>query len=224
MMTPIFLHGHLAAKFGSDPRVLDVRSPGEAIRALCVVVKDFEKTLRESSIGYSLIVRNSAIFSEELEVGFGISDEFHVVPEISGAKSDGVEFITGAALVALSIMGFPEVLSLDATGGAIGISGAAALNSFVGALGVSMAIGGIARMLTTSPQATQNSAVFSGISNTVAQGVPVPCAYGQFYVTAPLISQKIVTQTFNSVINGVNTGAGGGGGGSHAGGPIGLTC
>lgn len=195
---------------------MDVHSAGEAIRALCIVVDDFENFVRESSLSFQLLVRDNPIPISELEIGLN-GNEFHIVPVISGAKSDGVEFVTGAAMLALAVvtMGgsaigdvlYGSLMDAGMSAGAISMA-----SNFVGAMGVSMMLGGISRMLTTAPQTQSNTAVFSSISNTVAQGVPIPCAYGDFYVTAPLISEKIVTQTLSSIVNGVSGNGGGGGG------------
>jgi len=66
--------------------------------------------------------------------------------------------------------------------------------------GTSMVIGGVSRMLVGAADPTKDtnnsSKLFSSTPNTISQGIAVPCLYGDFYATPPLISQAIDTESF----------------------------
>ena len=225
MLTPVLLRGWLGTRFGTGVRRLDLESPAEAIQALCATVPGFEAAVRGSKARFKVLLRDEPLTPGQLG-DRARGREIRIVPVVKGAKSDGVEFLEGAAMIALSMMGFPEVLALDS---GLSLAGATALNSFVGYMGASMAIGGISRMLVGAPSAPQqasNSMLFSGAQNTVAQGIPVPCCYGDFYITPPLISEALDTESFSAVVFSPATYGGGNGGKwgvSGGGGPVSST-
>ena len=203
MLTPVRLRGSLGAKFGSYVRHLDVDSPGEAIQALCATVPGFEQSVRNTKTPFKVLLRETPLDSVELHRPT-MGQELRIVPVTRGAKSDGVQFLEGALLIAAAFCGMPEIgFSLTETmGGYAGFSaaGTAAFTSFVGYMGISMAIGGLSRMLVGSPSApgsnNTNSYLFSSAQNTVAQGIAIPVLYGEFYCTPPLISEGIDTENF----------------------------
>ncbi|ECC9712216.1 hypothetical protein AID14_25315, partial [Salmonella enterica subsp. enterica] len=95
----------------------------------------------------------------------------HIVPRLAGAKSGWAGVLLGAALIGASFI--PGLNALAAT--------------VLFSSGASMALGGVAQML--APQAKSSAmhsadngrqnTYFSSLENMVAQGNPVPLAYGE---------------------------------------------
>ncbi|HDL3436875.1 TPA: tail assembly protein, partial [Mannheimia haemolytica] len=73
----------------------------------------------------------------------------------------------------------------------------------MGAMGASMLLGGVSQMLTKMPKAPtmgnetekESSTAFSNLNNLVAQGKPVPLAYGLIRTGSLVISQGVETMT-----------------------------
>jgi len=201
-MIPVKLRGHLGARFGTEAMMLDVSSPGEAVQALCATLPGFEDYVRSSTTKFKILVRGEAIdLRNDLHVPSG-HQEVRIVPVIKGAKSDGFRILEGALLVTAAFF-VPEIFAfIGVSGFSAAQMGAIALN--VGMMGTMMALGGIAQALSTAPSSPSagdtSSALFSNASNTVKQGTAVPVAYGEFYVTPPLISETIETTVFNKTL------------------------
>lgn len=128
----------------------------------------------------------SARLHEPLPAGAVI----HVVPRMEGAKDGGLfQVVLGAALIGL------------AWWNPAGWFGAAAITGMYGA-GTGMVLGGVVQMLTPQPKTplgnqTDNgkaSVYFSSVDNMVAQGNPVPIAYGEIMCGSRVISQEITTR------------------------------
>ncbi|EGF2773410.1 tail assembly protein, partial [Salmonella enterica] len=174
VMTNIKLSGSLAKMFGRAHQRL-ISTPREVFRALSVTVPGFEKYLNTSKargLTYAVMVGKRNISESDLDFP-NAGQEIRIVPVIMGSKRSGIlQTILGAALVAVSIW-IP------------GVSIAASNMMF--AAGASMALGGIAQMLSPQPgglaskQDADNKAsyAFGGVTNTTAQGNPVPLAYGK---------------------------------------------
>jgi len=188
-MTTIKLSGSLAKMFGRAHQRL-ISTPREVFRALSVTVPGFEKYLNTSKargLTYTVMVGKRNISESDLDFP-NAGQEIRIVPVIIGSKRDGVlQTILGAALVAVSIW-MP------------GVSIAASNMMF--AAGASMALGGIAQMLSPQPgglaskQDADNKAsyAFGGVTNTTAQGNPVPLCYGKRRIGGAIISAGIYVE------------------------------
>ncbi|EEE4210047.1 tail assembly protein [Salmonella enterica subsp. enterica serovar Muenchen] len=189
VMTNIKLSGSLAKMFGRAHQRL-ISTPREVFRALSVTVPGFEKYLNTSKargLTYAVMVGKRNIFESDLDFP-NAGQEIRIVPVIMGSKRSGIlQTILGAALVAVSIW-IP------------GVSIAASNMMF--AAGASMALGGIAQMLSPQPgglaskQDADNKAsyAFGGVTNTTAQGNPVPLAYGKRRIGGAIISAGIYVE------------------------------
>ncbi|EAA9055818.1 tail assembly protein [Salmonella enterica subsp. enterica] len=114
----------------------------------------------------------------------------HIVPRLAGAKSGWAGVLLGAALIGASFI--PGLNALAAT--------------VLFSSGASMALGGVAQML--APQAKSSAmhsadngrqnTYFSSLENMVAQGNPVPLAYGEVMTGSRRISQEITTRDESS--------------------------
>ncbi|MFV4767830.1 MULTISPECIES: tail assembly protein [Citrobacter freundii complex] len=189
VMTTIKLSGSLAKIFGRAHQRL-ISTPREVFRALSVTVPGFEKYLNTSKargLTYAVMVGKRNISESDLDFP-NAGQEIRIVPVIMGSKRSGLlQTIFGAVLVAVSIW-MP------------GVSIAASNMMF--AVGASMTIGGVAQMLSPQPgglsskQDADNKAsyAFGGVTNTTAQGNPVPLCYGKRRIGGAIISAGIYVE------------------------------
>lgn len=189
VMTNIKLSGSLAKTFGRVHQRL-ISTPREVFRALSVTVPGFEKYLNTSKargLTYAVMVGKRNISESDLDFP-NAGQEIRIVPVIIGSKRAGVlQTILGAVLVVASIW-MPGV-------------GIAASNMMFAA-GAAMAMGGVAQMLSPQPggisskQDADNKAsyAFGGVTNTTAQGNPVPLCYGKRLIGGAIISAGIYVE------------------------------
>ncbi|HGG9150342.1 TPA: tail assembly protein [Enterobacter cloacae] len=188
-MTRIELGGVLGKTFGKVHHRL-ISRVNEASVALAKTVPGFEQFMISSQrrgLTYSVFKGKKNIGVDDL--GFPVTgDVIRIVPVIIGSKKAGlIQTILGAVLVIASIW-MP------------GLSIAASNMMF--AAGASITLGGVVQML--SPQATglaskqssdnRASYAFGGVTNTAAQGYPVPLLYGRRRIGGAIISAGIYVE------------------------------
>jgi len=190
-MTTILLYGQLR-QFGRSFRMA-VRSPAEAIKALCVQIPGFERFLSNAkSRGVEFAVFRGATNLGENELGFAGAGDIRIAPVITGSKRGGaLQTIIGAVLI---------VVGLVITGGSFGTM--APFGSALIMMGGSMVLGGVIQML--SPQAgglKTNAApentpgyAFGSAKNTTASGNPVPLCIGERRWGGAIISASIYAE------------------------------
>lgn len=130
----------------------------------------------------------------------------HIVPRMEGAKSGWTGILAGAALIAAS---FIPGLNVAVWAGA-----AATWSSLAFSLGVSMMLGGVAQLLAPQPKAPsmhnadngKQNTYFSSLENMVAQGNPLPVAYGEVMTGSRRISQELSTRDESSPDKVINFG------------------
>lgn len=184
MLRRIELHGILAEKFGKSFD-FDVESTREACEALSYQVDGFRQfmmTAHESGLFFAVFYDDNeqSISTDEVEMKTG-AKVIRIVPKITGAGGDAmgwIQVIAGAAL--------------------IGFSGG---NPAMIAAGAGMLLGGAAALLMPRPTITPQdpdgnkpSYAFGGAVTTVAEGNPVPLAYGRRQVGGAVISMMIVNE------------------------------
>lgn len=189
VMTRIELGGVLGKTFGKIHHRL-ISRVSEAGVALAKTIPGFEQFMISSQrrgLTYSVFKGKKNIGVDDL--GFPVTgDVIRIVPVIIGSKKAGlIQTILGAVLVIASIW-MP------------GLSIAASNMMF--AAGASMTLGGVVQML--SPQATglaskqssnnRASYAFGGVTNTSAQGYPVPLLYGRRRIGGAIISAGIYVE------------------------------
>jgi predicted phage tail protein len=210
-MITIILRGKLGRKFGREWK-LDARSPAEALKAIDTLkggLLDYILELESEMQGYHLQVNERGFGADMLAFGF-IGDTVTITPLLKGADTKGVlEIVAGVVLIAAAIAA-PYLLPAGAV--AVGTIGGLAVG-LVASLGLALALGGVARLLQHSPSAASTAAakgtasyIFSGPVNTVAQGEPVPVAYG-----APIVGSAVIAASIRSY----DIGSGNLGGGGH---------
>jgi predicted phage tail protein len=197
----IRLHGELGRLFGRMHR-LAVQSSAEAVRALGVLFPEFQAYLARSKdrgLAFAVFYGKRNIGEDELGHPPG-NAEIRIAPVVQGSKnSGGLQVVLGIALIAAATF---------ATGGLAGLASASAWGSalsaggFAGAtamFGLSLAIGGVAQMITgqqakiDSSESVDNrpSYNFTGIKNTITQGNPVPLCYGEMTAGSAQLSLGI---------------------------------
>lgn len=208
MLTTIRLYGKLGAMFGRKYR-LNVKSPAEAMRALCVQLKGFESYLTNSKVEYGVFVGKRNIGQDQLCDPSG-GDDIRIAPFVSGAKAKWVQTVVGIVLV---VVGYLVTTMSYGWAKTIG-------DGLMG-MGVSMIIGGIVQMLTPSPKVNgpndkdgnKPSTQFSGPVNTQAQGNVVGVCYGGPLIIGSAVISAGIVAADNAYIP-LNTDAGTYGGGS----------
>lgn len=184
MLQEIRVYGKLAEFLGQRVFHAAVASAAEAIRFLCVNFPGLEEHMADRH--YRLSTGNHQIGIEELHYPSGNSI-IRIAPVVAGAGGFA-RIAAGVALIAASFV-FP--------GAAIaGIS----LAPVAFGIGASLALGGIAQLLTPTPRPPtgpdsdsdpRKSYSFSGIQNTARQGVPIPVIYGEVITGSVVISAGI---------------------------------
>jgi predicted phage tail protein len=194
-MRKVKLLGELGKKFGRVFK-LDVKTPAEAIRALCVNLPGFEQHLVQSqqrNVGYKVIQGKDELDENGLLLPLGKQD-LKLVPVVMGSGSLG-RILLGGALIFAAVFN-----PLGALGGTALLTGTAA--TIATAVGTSLIIGGVSELLFPAPKTpnlqdrpdNKPSYVFNGAVNTTAQGYPVPVGYGRMIVGSAVISAAITTE------------------------------
>lgn len=189
-MVTIRLLGEAGRRFGRS-FVLDVKNAAEAVRALCVQMPAMRQYLIESGdngINWRVVTEDPLGLDEE-GLFAPCSKRVVLAPQPAGRGAVG-RIIVGVVLIAGAfIIGQPWL-------------GQFAFNLFVG-VGTSLVLGGIAQLLTPTPQTTasrsneeqRNSFTFDKSNINTAQGSVVPVLYGERIVgSLPVISFSIELQ------------------------------
>lgn len=194
VMTTIRLGGQLGKLFGKVHKRL-IRTTGEAGRALAATIPGFEAYMKSSKargLTYAVFRGKDNIGQDDLHYP-NVGREIRIMPLVMGSKKAGVlQTILGAVLVVVGAIG---VTVGQAWGG--GTWGPVAWK-----LGAAMIAGGIVQMLSPQPtglaskQDADNKAsyAFGGVTNTAAQGYPVPLAYGKRRIGGAIISAGIYVE------------------------------
>ena len=163
-------------------------TPAQAMRALLANFPHLERWLIDSEkngVAYRVTVGKQKIHNDDMSGMFAPwseQDVFSITPVLIGAGRGLGSILVGVAIVAAAVF---------IPGLGLGLSGA--LVTKVGLVGGALILGGIAQMISPVPkpprEASQlESNSFSGVANTVRQGVPVPIAYGRVFVGSAVIS------------------------------------
>lgn len=184
-LTTIKLYGALR-QFGREFS-LCVRSPAEAIKALCIQIPGFERFLSNAkSRGLEFAVFRGSKNIEEKELGYHGTGEIRIAPVIVGRKRGGIlQTIVGAVMIVAGIF-------LLAT----------PFGAPLIAAGIGLVAGGVIQMLSPQPKGLKTSAApentpgyaFGSAKNTTASGNPVPLCYGKRRVGGAIISAAIYAE------------------------------
>ncbi|EHA0048230.1 tail assembly protein [Salmonella enterica] len=197
-MARVCLYGDLQ-RFGRRTD-LSIKTAAEGVYALAMQIPGFRQRMSEGWYQVRIAGRDvapddvTARLHEPLPTGAVI----HIVPRMEGAKSGWTGILAGAALIAAS---FIPGLNVAVWAGA-----AATWSSLAFSLGVSMMLGGVAQILAPQPKAPsmhnadngKQNTYFSSLDNMVAQGNPLPVAYGEVMTGSRRISQELSTRDESS--------------------------
>lgn len=194
-MVTIELYGQLGKLFGKYHERL-VRTNAEAIHALCKTIDGFERFLNSSKLRgltFAIYRGNKNIGLDDM--GYPVTNEvIKIVPHIIGSKKAGaLQTILGAVLVVVGVV-IGYFAGWTGVGWAIG--------SKMAMMGGAMMLGGVVQMLSPQPaglaskQDADNRAsyAFGGVTNTAAQGYPVPIGYGKRRIGGAIISAGIYVE------------------------------
>jgi predicted phage tail protein len=193
-MQTIRVYGHLAKLLGQRTFKAAVSSAAEAVRFLLVNFPWLERHM--SAQYYRVTVGGFGLTLDDLHHPVG-QQEIRIIPVIGGAGGDVGQILLGVALVIGSFF-IPGAAAI----GTLGLSAPIAVKGLVASIGLFMTLGGVAGLLTPTPQLSlgsdgandpRKSYSFSGIQNTSRQGVPVPIVYGETLVGSVVISAGIDT-------------------------------
>ncbi len=190
VMARIELGGVLGKTFGKVHHRL-IGNTLEASKALAATIKGFKQYMISSQrrgLTYSVFRGDKNLGLDDL--GFPVNGEvIKIIPVIIGSKKAGLlQTVLGAVLVAVG-----AVVNWY-TGGVAG-------TPFMQA-GAAMIVGGIVQMLSPQPaglaskQDADNKAsyAFGGVTNTAAQGNPVPLGYGRRRIGGAIVSAGIYVE------------------------------
>ncbi|UNH25100.1 tail assembly protein [Moellerella wisconsensis] len=189
IMTRIELGGVLGRTFGKVHH-RQISKTSEAAHALSKTIKGFEQylnTSKQRGLTYAVFRGKKNIGLEEL--GFPVSGEVvRIVPVIIGSKAGVLQTILGAVLVsvgAIAMLGFGQ-----------------SWGAYAMLAGGTMMLGGVIQMLSPQPAGlamnqdpdNKPSYAFGGVTNTTAQGLPVPLLYGKRRIGGAVISAGIYVE------------------------------
>jgi predicted phage tail protein len=194
-MVTIELYGQLRKIFGGSHQRL-VRTNGEAVHALCKTLNNFERYLNNSKLrGLTFAVYRGERNIGLDDMGYPVTGEvIKIVPIVIGSKKAGVlQTILGAVLVVVGVV-IGYFAGWTGVGWAVGAK--------MAMMGGAMMLGGVVQMLSpqsaglASKQSADNQAsyAFGGVTNTAAQGYPVPLLYGQRTIGGAIISAGIYVE------------------------------
>ena len=211
-MKVVKVYGALRELLGQQRFEFVADTPAQAMRALLVNFPQLQQWLIDSEskgVGYRVTVGKQKISESDvsgLYAPWSERDVFSVTPVLTGAGGNTTSIILGVALIGASFF-FPGAGLFGTVGlfgagqAAVGVStlavlNAAAVGTALSAVGAGLVLSGVSQMLSPAPKtpkaATQlESNSFSGITQTVRQGVPVPIAYGRVFVGSAVISSGL---------------------------------
>lgn len=207
-MKVVKVYGALRKLLGQCRFELDVATPAQAIKALCVNFPSLERWLTESEqkgVRYRVTVGKQKATEEDVSpllLPFSTQEVFSITPVITGAGSPTGRIIAGIALIAVAIAVPAVAFSGAGFGAASGTFAAATFGTKLaiigGNIGIGLVLSGVAQMLSPTPQPQSyeetkqlESFSFSGIVNTARQGVPVPIVLGRAYAGSVVISSGL---------------------------------
>ncbi len=189
-MKTISLHGELADKFGSEPIMLDAKTPQMITRGLISRFGiEFRKIIGEGHFEFLCInseTDKKLYIHDEMTAQMTVDhDEIHITPKLEGSGKFG-QIIMGVILIVIG------VAITYFSGGS-----AAALGDLFVTAGIGMIAGGVVQLLMGSPSVgyeskerpdARPSYVFNGAVNTYEQGGPVPLVYGRTLAGSVIVS------------------------------------
>ena len=146
-----------------------------------------------AGVGYE-IQRAGEFLETEEELFLSLNNEDIIITEVpAGSKSGGQKLLAAIAIiVVIGLTGPGGFFANIGTAFTMGGSGFGGFLATAGAMtAVNLALTGVTQLLAPGPETdegTPESYLFNGPTNNVAQGLPVPVAYGELIVGGAPIS------------------------------------
>tara|TARA_Y100001937_G_scaffold12837_1_gene16599 strand:- start:6355 stop:7062 length:708 start_codon:yes stop_codon:yes gene_type:complete len=208
-MKVVKVYGALREQLGQCRFELNVATPAQAIKALCVNFPGLDKWLIDSEqdgVAYRVKVGREEATPSDLSVlslPWSEREVFSITPVVAGAGGFG-RFVFGGLLIGASFL-FPGAGLFGAGFGAFGPLAPATIGTLttvgtaLSAVGAGLVLTGVSQIISPTPPSglelkeanrIQNFS-FSGITNTSQQGLAVPIAYGRLFVGSAVISSGL---------------------------------
>jgi predicted phage tail protein len=197
----IHLHGRLRQKFGANFK-LHVNSVLEAMRCLAANFPGFDAEVVKGS--YFVFIgpgkKGDAWDEERLSLYLPPRCDIHIYPAPKGGKNSGLgKIIAGVALIGIAVLSGGAATPLF--GGALG---AGFTGGTVALVGASLALSGVATMLTKPPK-TPNTSTFErpeerqsfllgAPTNISSEGSVIPIVGGRMRVGSLIISSGVTNE------------------------------
>ncbi len=207
-MKVVKVYGALRERLGQCRFELDVATPAQAVKALCVNFPGLDKWLIDSEqdgVGYRVRVGKQEATPDDVSVlalPWSEREVFSITPVIAGAGGGFGRVLFGGLLIGASFL-LPGAGLFGTTsffGAAAATTGTLGTLTTVGtalsAIGAGLVLTGVSQIISPTPPSglelkeanrIQNFS-FSGITNTTQQGLAVPIAYGRVVVGSAVIS------------------------------------
>lgn len=181
MEITVKLYGNLR-KFGNEFKLVDVQNTAEAMNALYCQLNGFRMAIQKGLFNIKADEKEFTMESLKDDVREPLKDKttIHILPVIAGSGGV-VQAVVGAVLI---------------------VVGAISQQYYLVGAGIALIAGGVAQMLTKTPSVDtpsrdetekKQSTSFSNLQNLVAQGRPVPLAYGRILVGSLIIGKGAET-------------------------------
>lgn len=201
-MKVVKVYGELKKRLGQSRFELDVATPAEAVKALCVNFSGLQKWIIDSEkdgVAYKVKVGKEQVGEDNLETlhyPWSEREVFSITPVLMGAGKGGWgKVLVGGLLIGAAVLTGGAGLSV-AGGLFAGSGGWSTVAAIAGNLGVSTTLLGVSELLSPTPPVpeeaeTLENYAFSGIDNISRVGTPVPIAYGRLFVGSSVISSGL---------------------------------
>ena len=218
-MKVVKVYGKLRELLGQCRFELNVSTPAQAFKALLINFPELEKFILDSEkdgVAYRMMVGRQHIGEDnlgDLALPLGSHEVFSIAPVIVGAGGNFGRIALGVGLIGASFL-FPGAGLFGTTGiaggvagggaaGIVGVSSSAVLTATtvgtaLSAVGAGLVLGGVAQMISPTPQPQAlkeqeqlESFTFSGIVNVSRQGIPVPVVLGRAYAGSVVVSSGL---------------------------------
>ena len=217
-MVTIRLLGEAGRRYGRRFQ-LAVKTPAEAVRALCLQIPGLRQYLLESGdkgVDWRVVTDHAEGLDED-QLLWPMSKRLVLAPLPAGRGGGVGKIIAGVALVTVAILFAPAGAflglggGLTIFGGGLGVAAAAS----VGMIGLSLIFGGVAELLTPTPKMPNvkgiggasssgcdrdeqlNSFAFDKSNANTVQGDVVPVLYGERIIGAlPVLSFGLELQNY----------------------------
>lgn len=205
----IILHGVLEKQFGKVHKLV-VKTPLEAVRALCCTLPNFRQEFAKYNYHFIKGTFQRGWGLTEQELGVCISnDTMHFIPVIAGSASIKKFFkkagkTISKAFKSTQLLAGLLVIGLAFTGAGATVAGwLGTTTTKLAVMGGLLVAGGLANLNAKTPSFSlgglesvdsRASMIFNGAVNTTEQGNARPIVYGRMRVGSQVISQGVVTQ------------------------------